>query len=148
MKLEGQPIPGEVIEIKDTEAIVAFGQLITNVKLVRLEKMSKKEIKKEMKRETEVSKILSERLRKKKLDFTPNIDVRGLRAEEALIRVVAHIDEALMCGVNQVKILHGKGTGILRQMIRQTLSTMLYVKSYADEQIQFGGSGITVVNLE
>lgn len=147
VKLQGQPVPGEVIEIKGKEALVAFGQLITNVKLVRLEKMSKKEIKKEIRTDS-VTSMLSERLRQKKLDFTPDIDVRGMRAEEALNRVSIHIDEAVMCGVWQIKILHGKGNGILRQLIREQLGANPFVKHFADEHVQFGGTGITVVRLE
>ncbi|MCL2074364.1 MAG: Smr/MutS family protein [Marinilabiliaceae bacterium] len=148
VKLHGYSIPGEVLEIRENDALVAFGQLITNTKLILLEKISKNEFKRAHRQDSENTKILSEILRKKKLNFTPNIDIRGMRGDEALERVTIHIDEAIMCGVNELKILHGKGNGILRQLIRQQLATMPFVKHFADEQIQFGGSGITVVTIE
>ena len=148
VKLEGQSQPGEVMEIKGKEAMVAFGQLVTTVKVSRLEKISKKEIKREARQQRSESAGLAERIREKKLSFKPDIDIRGMRAEEAVERVMVHIDEAVMCGVSQVRILHGKGNGILRQMVRAFLGTLPFVKHIADEHVQFGGSGITVVEVE
>lgn len=148
VKLAGQPVPGEVMEVKGKDALVAFGQLVTKIKISRLEKISRTTYKKEMRRESSVAAGLAERIREKKLNFTPDIDLRGMRAEEAIDRVLVHLDEAVMCGVNQVKILHGKGNGILRQMIREQLRTIPFVKKFSDEHIQFGGSGITIVDLE
>src|SRR5690554_3071663 len=114
VKLEGQSVPGEVISIKGKEVVVAFGQLATTVKLNRLQKVSKSSVKREMRRESASSREFSERIREKKLNFKSDIDVRGMRADEAMEKVVTHLDEAVMCSANQVKILHGKGTGVLR----------------------------------
>ena len=86
-------------------------------------------------------------MRKRRLDFNSNIDLRGQRVEEALRNVVEFIDIAIMLNVNQVKILHGKGNGILRQYIREYLQTVELVKSARDEQIELGGSGITIVEF-
>lgn len=148
VKLEGQPLPGEVMEIKGREALVAFGQLVTKVKVTRLEKVSRNEIKREVRQMNSVSAGLAERIREKKLNFKPDIDIRGMRAEEAIDRVMVHMDEAVMCGVNRVRILHGKGNGILRIMVREFLGTLPFVKRAADEHVQFGGAGITVVDID
>ncbi|MGQ1946881.1 endonuclease MutS2 [Geofilum sp. OHC36d9] len=148
VKLQGQPVPGEVIEIRGKEALVAFGYLMTQVKITRLERVSHKAFKKEMRQDSSATKGLAERIREKKLNFKADIDVRGMRAEEAINLVVGHLDEAVLCGASKVKILHGKGTGILRQLIREQLNTIPFVRHFADEDLQFGGAGITVVDLE
>lgn len=79
--------------------------------------------------------------------FRTEIDLRGMRGDEALMQVQYFIDDAILAGASQVRILHGKGNGILRQMIRQYLATVPNVRSYRDEHVQFGGAGITVVEL-
>ena len=85
---------------------------------------------------------------KKRLNFKSDIDLRGFRADEAISATQDLVDEALMLGIGQVRILHGKGNGILRQLIREYLATHPGVKSFADEHIEFGGAGITVVKLD
>ncbi len=147
VRLEGQAIPGEIMEINGTKAMVAFGQLITNVKTTRLTRISRKEYKRETRQTDSISPSLTARIRDKKLSFRPDIDVRGMRTEEAIQLVLTHLDEALLCGANTVKILHGKGNGILRQMIRQQIDILPFVNNYRDEDLQFGGSGITIVDL-
>jgi DNA mismatch repair protein MutS2 len=87
-------------------------------------------------------------LRKKRLNFKSDIDVRGYRADEALEYVQDLLDEAAMIGIGRVRILHGKGNGILRQEIRNYLKSMPFVKSFADEHVEFGGAGITVVEMD
>ena len=79
--------------------------------------------------------------------FKTEIDLRGMRGDEALMQVQYFIDDAILAGASQVRILHGKGNGILRQMIRQYLATVPNVVSFHDEHVQFGGAGITVVEL-
>jgi DNA mismatch repair protein MutS2 len=149
VKLEGQDVPGEIIEIQGANALVAFGNLKTSVKLSRLSRISKSAYKRETRQSmTLISSELSDRIRTKKLNFKPDIDVRGMRGDEALQAVANHIDEALICETASVKILHGKGDGILRKMIRELLGTIPIVKSFKDEHIQFGGSGITLVELD
>jgi DNA mismatch repair protein MutS2 len=147
VKLEGQTLPGEVMEIKGKEALVGFGQLITLVKITRLEKVSRNDYKKEFRQMNAFSAGLAERIREKKLNFKPDIDIRGLRTEEAIDKVMVFMDEAVMCGVSRVRILHGKGNGILRLMVREFLGTLPFITRMADEHIQFGGAGITVVEL-
>ena len=80
-------------------------------------------------------------------NFSQDIDVRGLRGDEALITVQHFIDDAILMGQQRVRILHGKGNGILRQLIRQYLATVPQVSHFADERVQFGGAGITVVDF-
>ncbi len=148
--LEGQSLPGEVMSIKGNNASVAFGHLVTAVKVDRLEKVSNKQVKQALRNmnQQSVGAGLAEKVRTRKLTFKSDIDVRGYRAEEAIAVVTSHIDDAVMCEVNEVKILHGKGNGILRQMLREMLNTMPHVRKFRDEHIQMGGSGITVVELD
>ena len=80
--------------------------------------------------------------------FKQDLDVRGLRGDEAINQVQYFIDDAILVGVSRVRILHGKGNGILRQLIRQYLATVPNVVDSHDEHVQFGGAGITVVDLE
>lgn len=149
VKLEGQQVPGEVVEIKGNNIIVTFGNLRTSVKLNRLSRISKNSYKKESRQHAiPVSSELSERIRAKKLEFKPDIDVRGMRGDEAIQKVMSHVDDAIMCETSTFKILHGKGDGILRKMIREFLATVPLIKTYRDEHVQFGGSGITIVELE
>lgn len=148
VRLENQPTAGEVIDIKENNATIAFGLFTSTVPLSRLEKVSKKSIKKVIQREPEQIREFYERIRKKKLNFKSEIDVRGLRADEAMDKVTTLLDEAVMCNASQVRILHGKGTGALRQIIRDYANTLPFVKSFNDEDIRLGGSGITVIKLE
>jgi DNA mismatch repair protein MutS2 len=83
-----------------------------------------------------------------KLSFKQDIDVRGMRGDEALQAVTYFIDDAILVGMDRVRILHGTGTGILRTLIRQYLSTVPSISHYADEHVQFGGAGITVVDFD
>ena len=150
VKLEGQALPGEVMEVNGKNALVAFGHLMTNVKVSRLEKVSNKQVKQALRNlnQPSLGATLADKVRKKKLVFKPDIDVRGQRADEAIHNVTNHIDDAVMCEVETIKILHGKGNGILRQMLREMLNTMPHVKSFRDEHIQHGGSGITIVEID
>ncbi len=137
---------GEVIELNKKNAIVAFGNMITSVKLTSLKKISNKEYKRSAKQSS--SGNISGLTLNKKANFNPNIDVRGMRVDEALQKVTQFIDEAVMFGFNEVKILHGTGTGALRVAIRDYLKTFPFVKSAKDEHIEFGGAGITVVKID
>ncbi len=149
VKLAGQSLPGEVMEIKGKEAIVAFGSIITTVKTNRLEKISKNAAKKQLLDHNQFTvSNAAEKVRQRKLTIKPDIDIRGMRVEEAIQTVINHLDEAIMCELPEVKILHGKGTGALREMIRQQLAITPFVTSYKDAHIQEGGSGITVVKLD
>lgn len=148
VRLKGQTTPGTVLEVQDKEAVVAFGMIKSMVKLDRLEKVSKGQIKRDMQKNTFISEQTSDQMHEKRLHFKQEIDVRGMRGDEALQTVTYFIDDAIQVGAQQVRILHGTGSGILRQLIREYLRSVPGVRSFHDEHVQFGGAGITVVELE
>lgn len=147
VRIKGQSSIGEVIDIQKNNAIVAFGMIKSTVKLNTLEYVSKTQTKKDSKTLRQISASLSDDMRAKKLNFKQDIDVRGMRGDEALQAVMYFIDDAILVGMPRVRILHGTGTGALRQIIRDYLRTIPAVSHFADEHVQFGGAGITVVDL-
>lgn len=147
VRIKGQTSIGQVLDIQKGNATVAFGMIKSTVKLETLEYISKNQVKREN-RSTTVSVAASDDLREKKLNFKQDIDVRGMRGEEALQAVMYFVDDAVLVGVSRIRILHGTGTGALRQMIRDYLRTAQGVRNFQDEHVQFGGTGITVVDLE
>lgn len=148
VKIKGQTSVGQVLEINGKNAIVAFGSIKTTVKTDRLERTNAAPKTEAIAKSTFVSTETHDRMYEKKLNFKQDIDVRGMRGDEALQAVTYFIDDAILVGMSRVRILHGTGTGILRTLIRQYLETVPGVKHFADEHIQFGGAGITVVDLE
>lgn len=146
VKLDGQGTPGKVLEINGKNAIVAFGMLKTTVKLSRL-KRTLSQPASGASAASFVSAATTDTLRERQLQFKREIDVRGMRADEAIQAVTYFIDDAIQFNQGEVRILHGTGTGALRQAIRQYLDTVAGVASYRDEHVQFGGAGITVVTL-
>ncbi|MBB4036044.1 DNA mismatch repair protein MutS2 [Dysgonomonas hofstadii] len=147
VRIKGQTSIGQVLDIQKSNATVAFGMIKSSVKLDSLEYVSKNQTKRETKSNL-VSAAASDSVRERKLNFKQDIDVRGMRGDEALQAVMYFIDDAILVGMSRVRILHGTGTGILRQLIRDYLRTVSGIKSYQDEHVQFGGTGITVVDLE
>jgi DNA mismatch repair protein MutS2 len=142
VRLKGQTSTGEIMDISGKKATVAFGMIKSTIDLDKLEKVSNNQVKKEIKA-SNTRDILHER----RLNFKQDIDVRGLRGDEALQAVIYFIDDALQLGISRVRILHGTGTGALRQIIRDYLGTVNGVAHFHDEHVQFGGAGITVVDL-
>ena len=148
VKMKGQNTVGQILEVNGKNAIVAFGNLKTTVKTDRLEPSAPPRKEAELAtRSTFISTQTQDSMHEKKLHFKQDIDVRGMRGDEAIQAVTYFIDDALMVGVPRVRILHGTGTGILRTLIRQYLQTVPGVRHFADEHVQFGGAGITVVDL-
>lgn len=145
--LDGQGVPGTIEEIRGKEAVVIFGHIKTTVKLSRLSPTLKKPGSGASKAASLVSVATSESSRERQLRFKPEIDVRGMRVDEALQAVTYFIDDALQFNASRVRILHGTGTGALRQSIREYLGSVKDVRHYADEDVRFGGAGITVVEL-
>lgn len=127
-----------------------FGMIKTTVKIERLERsdISLSVAQKPIAKSTFVSSETQDRVYEKKLNFKQDIDVRGMRGDEAIQAVTYFIDYAILLGISRVRILHGTGTGILRTLIRKYLATVSGVAHYQDEHVQFGGAGITVVDLE
>lgn len=148
VKLFGQDSVGEVLDVNGKNYLVAFGQMVTSLPESRIEKISNNEFKKAAQQVSKMKVTEAYSTYDRKLNFKPNLDVRGQRAEEALQKVQELLDEAVMLNVGEVRILHGKGNGILRHMIREYLATVPFLKSYRDEHIEKGGTGITVVEIE
>ena len=148
VKIKGQTSVGEVLEINGKKAIVALGSIKTTVKLDRLERTNAQPKQADVStKSTYISSQTQDSMYETKLNFKQDIDVRGMRGDEALQAVTYFIDDAILVGMSRVRILHGTGTGILRTLIRQYLQTVPGVSHFADEHIQFGGAGITVVDL-
>ncbi len=148
VRLFGRDVAGEVLDVTGKSIMVAFGSMITTVKESKLEKMSRGEARKLQRPGSTSASITGFSLRDKKLNFKAERDVRGMRAEEAIDVISRFIDDAVMVNAGEVKILHGKGNGILRHLIREYLATVPPVKSFHDEHVEYGGSGITVVELD
>lgn len=148
VRLKGQTTTGTVIELQGKQAVVAFGMIKSTVKTDQLEQVSRNQLKKEVRSHTFVSAQTADAMHEKKLHFKQEIDVRGMRGDEALQAVTYFVDDAIQIGVSRVRILHGTGNGILRQLIRQYLSTVSGIQRFQDEHVQFGGAGITVIDLE
>ena len=148
VRLKGQVSAGTVMELQGKQAVVAFGMIKSTLKLEQLEKVSKGQIKKEIQKSTFVSSDTTDHMHEKKLNFKQEIDVRGMRGDEALQTVTYFIDDAIQVGASRVRIRHGTGTGILRQLIRDYLHSVPGVRHYHDEHVQLGGAGITVVELD
>ena len=147
VRIKGQTAVGTIEEIGDKTAIVTFGMMRTNVKPDRLERADPPSRKETTEAATYVSRQTQDAVYQKKLNFRQDIDVRGMRGEEALNAITYFIDDAILLGVSRVRILHGTGSGILRTLIRQYLATVPGVRDFKDEHVQFGGAGITVVDL-
>jgi DNA mismatch repair protein MutS2 len=145
-RIKGLTSTGKIESIDGKMATVIFGDMRTKMRLDRLEHADAPE-KVEESKAYQISRETRETIDNRKLNFHQDLDVRGMRGDEALNAVTYFIDDAILVGMSRVRILHGKGNGILRQLIRQYLSTVPNVTHYADEHVQFGGAGITVVDL-
>ena len=148
VRIKGQTSVGEVLEINGKNAIVMFGLMKTNVKVDRLEHAEAPKQNLATVKSTFISSETQEQVYEKKLNFKQDIDVRGMRGDEAIQAVTYFIDDAILLGMSRVRILHGTGNGILRTLIRQYQATVPGVAQYKDEHVQFGGAGITVGDLK
>ena len=153
VRIKGLNTVGKVESLSGKNAVVIFGDMKTKMKLEQLELTGK--LKEAPKAETphaalvvQTSKMTRSTIEDRKHNFHQDIDVRGMRGDEAVDAVMHFIDDAILVGMSRVRILHGTGTGVLRQLIRQYLNTVPNVKSAKDEHVQFGGSGITVVDID
>ncbi len=149
VRLKDNDMVGEVVQISAKYISVSVGSIISKIAPGKVEKISNQQYK-DKTRSTfrPVIHYDSESISRRKLEFKPTIDIRGQRLAEALDIVMHFIDDATMVGVGQVKILHGKGNGVLREEIRKYLRTVPSVKSFRDEAVQQGGAGITVVEMD
>ena len=144
VRLKDNGAIGEVVAIKNKDVELLIGDLKSNVKLSRLEKISKAEVKKESKYSERRGTYQST---EKMMDYSPNLDLRGKRGEEVLPLIQTFIDEGFMLGVKNLRIIHGKGDGILREVSRNLLRSMNQVSKLEDEHADRGGAGVTLVTL-
>ena len=155
VRIKGTSSVGEIESIQGKQATVIFGGLRSKVKLEQLERTTAANpskgadsANKHAHLAIQTSHMTRATMEDRKQNFHQDIDVRGMRGDEAIDTVMHFIDDAILIGLSRVRILHGTGTGILRQLIRQYLHTVPNVKSAKDEHVQFGGAGITVVDLD
>ncbi|MBQ7472414.1 MAG: Smr/MutS family protein [Prevotella sp.] len=157
VRIKGLNSVGRIEKIDGKMATVIFGDMHTKMRMERLERADETTASQSRKdeRNDRIAMLSSQLSRDTRStidshiqNFKQDLDVRGMRGDEALNAVTYFIDDAILAGVPRVRILHGKGNGILRQLIRQYLHTVPNVAHYADEHVQFGGAGITVVDLE
>ena len=146
VRMRGLTTVGTVESVQGKEATVVFGDVRTKVKTSRLEHTVKKP-ESTQPATFAISRETRQTIDSHKLNFHQDLDVRGMRGDEALNAVQHFIDDAILVGMSRVRILHGKGNGILRQLIRQYLQSVPNVTSCKDEHVQFGGAGITVVDF-
>ena len=146
VRMRGLTTVGTVETVQGKEATVVFGDVRTKVKTSRLEHTVKK-LESTQSATFAISRETRQTIDSHKLNFHQDLDVRGMRGDEALNAVQHFIDDAILVGMSRVRILHGKGNGILRQLIRQYLQSVPNVTSCKDEHVQFGGAGITVVDF-
>ena len=149
VRLKDNDMVGEVTQVTAKYISVSVGSIISKLAPGKVERISNQQYK-DRSRTTfrPVIHYDSESISRRKLEFRPTIDIRGQRLNDALDIVMHFIDDATMVGVGQVKILHGKGNGVLREEIRKYLKTVPGVKSFRDEAVQQGGAGITVVEMD
>ena len=147
VKMNGVSSIGQIISISGKEAEVAFGAMRTKVKLSSLQPAAKPNAPSGSSYNL-LSPQTMDQSRRRQLDFKGEIDVRGERGDDTLDMVTHFIDDAVQFGASRVRILHGTGQGILRNLIRNQLASNPNVTSYADEDVRYGGAGITVVNLK
>ena len=157
VRIKGLTSVGTIDSIDGKMATVIFGGMKTKMRAERLEhaEMPKQQVSKQEERNANIagaygnaSKDTRDVIDNRKLNFKQDIDVRGMRGDEAINAITYYIDDAILVGVSRVRILHGTGSGILRQLIRQYLATIPNVSHFRDEHVQFGGAGITVVDLD
>ena len=157
VRIKGLTSVGTIDSIDGKMATVIFGGMKTKMRTERLEhaEMPKQQVSKQEERNANIagaygnaSKDTRDVIDNRKLNFKQDIDVRGMRGDEAINAITYYIDDAILVGVSRVRILHGTGSGILRQLIRQYLATIPNVSHFRDEHVQFGGAGITVVDLD
>ena len=141
---------GEVVKVSAKAIVVTIGNISSKMPLDKVERITSNEFKNAVKEVARpVSSIrVDSSLTERKLNFSTELDVRGERLNDAIEKVTHYIDDAVMLNVSSVRIIHGKGTGVLRDELQKLIRTMPGVASAKDEHIQFGGSGVTVVTFE
>ena len=141
---------GEVAKVSAKAVVVIIGHISSKMPLDKVERITSNEFKsavKETSRPVSAVKVDTS-INERKLNFSTELDVRGERLSDAIEKVTRYVDDAIMLSISSVRIIHGKGTGVLREELQKLLRTMPGVASVRDEHIQFGGTGVTIVNFE
>ena len=150
VRLKGQTTIGQIVSVNGRQCLVTFGMIRSNLDMSRIEHVNRAQIRQEAQNNMlggVHDPSVSDEIRQRRLNFKHEIDLRGMRADEALSAVTLYIDDAMLLDINQVRILHGTGTGALRQAIRTYLSSLKGSVNFHDEHVQFGGAGVTVVEI-
>ena len=142
---------GEIAKVSNKAVTVIIGNISSKLPLDKVERISSNEYRDAVKKSAPASRpmqVQDSAISERKLNFKPELDVRGERLSDALEKVMRYADDAIMLGMGSVRIVHGKGTGVLHEEIQKMLRAMPGVKSVKDEHVQFGGSGVTIVEFE
>ena len=141
---------GEVSKVSAKAVVVMIGNISSKMPLDKVERITSNEFKSAVKESARpVTTIkMDTSISERKLNFKTEIDLRGERLNDAIEKVMHYVDDAIMVGVPSVRIIHGKGTGVLRDEIQKYLRTTPGVSKVRDEHIQFGGTGVTIVDFE
>ncbi|MCY1368521.1 Endonuclease MutS2 [compost metagenome] len=146
MRIKGQEALAQVLSLNGKDAEILLGELKSNIRLNRLEKVSRKEYRSSQKDSAKSMKGVN--LNEKMAGFSFNLDIRGKRGDEALVAVDGLIDDAILLGYPQLRIVHGKGDGILRNLIRNHIKQYKQVGKMYDEHADRGGPGVTIVEMK
>lgn len=150
VRIRGQEAVGEIVSMTGKQAIVAYGNLKSTVPLKKLEYVSNRQAKKAEQHSALTRanySTVTESVRQKKLAFRDELDIRGLRVDEALQAVMSFVDDAIMVAASEVRVLHGTGTGALKQVVRDYLKMQHRVQAFHDGDPDKGGAGITIIEL-
>ena len=149
VRLKGSGMVGEIVKVSAKTVVVTIGNISSKLSPDKVERITSNEYRDAVKTATpKVSAVrIDSSITERKLNFSPELDVRGERLNDAVDRVTKYVDDAIMLGIPSVRIIHGKGTGVLREELQKLLRTMPGVAKVSDEHIQFGGTGVTIVNF-
>lgn len=147
VRIDGEETFGQVVEIKGKKAVVESNSIRMTIPLSRLQGTAKQKIPTAKQPGIQAFSSIYDDMNEKRAHFNPTLDLRGHRAEEALDMLHKFIDEAMLLSEKEVRILHGKGYGILMQVIHQELKSIREVRTFHPEKVELGGVGVTIVEL-
>lgn len=149
VRIKSNGMVGEIMKVSAKTVVVNIGNISSKLSPDKVERITSNEYRDAVKDSAPQTSrvVLDSSISARKLNFSPELDVRGERLNDALDKVTRYVDDAIMLGIPSVRIIHGKGTGVLREEIQKMLRTMSGVESVSDEHIQFGGTGVTIVSF-
>ena len=150
VRIKDNGMVGEVTKVSAKAVMVIVGNISTKLPHDKVERITSNEFKSAVKEvaKPKTSIKIDTSINERKLNFSTELDVRGERLNDAVEKVTRYIDDAVMVGISSVRIIHGKGTGVLRDELQKLIRTIPGVASVRDEHIQFGGTGVTIVNFD